>query len=74
MFANKNGSLPTRDLNEYFTEDYYMNFPLENNKDQDFIIGVQLTDPKIQKTSEKFQFMISFTYDRKAMQINPGVL
>lgn len=33
MFANKNGSLPTRELNEYFTEDYYMNFPLENNKD-----------------------------------------
>lgn len=79
MFANKNGKMPTKEKHQFYSDEYSMTFPPieKGDKIEEYIVGVQMASKVLKSnlpTQDKYQFMISFTYDQKALKLNPGVL
>ena len=76
MFSNRNGILPSNDHNEFFSENNHLELKVGEGKKEteDFLIGISLHNPNgdKQKINGDFQFMISFSYSKKPIKLNPG--
>ena len=75
IFANHNGQLPTKDNNQFYSEDHNLTLPIKLNdkKVEEYIIGVQLSENT--KTSDtNYQFILTFFYPNKPLKLNPGIL
>ena len=75
LFANHNGQLPTKDNNQFFSEDHNLTLPIKLNDKRvdEYIIGVQLADGVI-KSDQTYQFIMTFFYPNKPLKLNPGIL
>ena len=78
MFANRNGVLPGLYHHEFFSENNHLELKVSEGKQQteDFLIGIAIHNPNKKKESFEgnFQFLISFSYSNKPIQLNPGIL
>ena len=77
MFANRNGTLPSTNHNEFFSENNHLELKIDNDKKEteEFFIGVTLHNPDKKKNIEgDFQFMLSFSYSKKPIKLTPGFL
>ena len=83
MFANRNGILPTKNHNEFFSENNHLELKISEGKKEteEFFIGISSFDLKNNSQNnednllpEEIQFNLSFSYSNKPIRLKPGII